>query len=96
MPATAQNKAGVDKMAGSLKFYPNPATSSINFEIKLGVDKNLSLQVFNFMGKKVYEVIPTTALSYILLDRFNRGIYIYQLKDKYGRILDSGKFQVVK
>jgi hypothetical protein len=48
------------------------------------------------MGKKVYEIIPTTALCYIPLDRFNRGVYIYQLKDKFGRILDSGKFQVVK
>lgn len=94
--AIAQNKTGVDKIAASLKFYPNPATTSINFELKLGIDKNLSLQVFNFMGKKVYEVIPTTVLSYISLDRFNRGVYIYQLKDKFGRILDSGKFQVVK
>jgi hypothetical protein len=48
------------------------------------------------MGKKVYEVIPNTAVLYISLDGFNRGVYIYQLKDKFGRIVDSGKFQVIK
>jgi hypothetical protein len=32
----------------------------------------------------------------INLTDFSRGIYIYQIRDKSGRMLDSGKFQVAK
>ena len=30
------------------------------------------------------------------LSDFSRGIYIYQLRDKSGRMVESGKFQVAK
>lgn len=30
------------------------------------------------------------------LDGLYRGIYIFQLRDKYGKVIDSGKFQVVR
>lgn len=29
-------------------------------------------------------------------DNYYRGLYIFQLRDKDGRIIESGKFQVVK
>ena len=32
----------------------------------------------------------------INLNEYQRGLYIYQIKDRTGRIVDSGKFQVVK
>jgi hypothetical protein len=32
----------------------------------------------------------------INLTDFSRGVYIYQLKDKTGRMVESGKFQVSK
>ncbi len=48
------------------------------------------------MGKKVYEVKTSVGLLNISLDGFNRGVYIYQLRDKTGRILESDKFQVVR
>ncbi|MFT3680034.1 MAG: T9SS type A sorting domain-containing protein [Ferruginibacter sp.] len=80
-----------------VKFYPNPATSVINFELQRSADKSATLQLFNFMGKKVYEAVPGTQERMIVsLDGFFRGVYIYQLRDKFGQIIDSGKFQVVK
>ncbi len=40
----------------TLRFYPNPATSFITFEdILRKYDKNYTIQIFNFLGKKVYE-----------------------------------------
>ena len=48
------------------------------------------------MGKKVYELIPTTQRINVSLSNFYRGVYIYQLRDKAGKIIDSGRFQVVK
>jgi dihydroorotase len=77
-----------------IKFYPNPATTYINIELQRATQKNSSFQVFNFLGKKVVELQDVTAKTRIDLSTFSRGIYIYQLKDKSGRIVESGKFQI--
>ena len=78
------------------KFYPNPATTAINFDFLTGFEKPYSLQLFNFMGRKVYEIGSSLQHVVIPLNGFFRGVYIYQVRDRNGKILDSGKFQVVK
>lgn len=95
----AQNKIAVDNgdpSAKLIKFYPNPATTAINFEFLRGYDKSFSLQLYNFMGKKVLNVPTLAQLNYLSLNGFYRGVYIFRLSDKNGNIVDSGKFQVVK
>ena len=79
-----------------LKFYPNPATSAINFDFSRGYDRSYSLQIFNFMGKKIYHLKNPSPTNYIGLEEFYRGIYIFQLRDKNGSIVESGKFQVIR
>jgi hypothetical protein len=83
-------------VAKVLKFYPNPATSVINFDISKAGDNLYTMQLFNFMGRKVGETVANSEKISFLLDGFYRGVYIYQLRDKAGKIVDSGKFQVVK
>lgn len=85
-----------EPVAKLLKPYPIPATSVINFDFVYGYDKSYSLQIYNFMGKKINEVNKVLPKITVPLDEFYRGIYIYQLRDKNGKIVDSGKFQVVK
>ena len=68
----------------------------INFDFQRGYDASYSLLIFNFMGKKIYELKNTPSRININLEDFYRGIYIYQLRDKSGIILESGKFQVIK
>jgi len=94
----AQNKTqgSGEPVAKLIKPYPIPATTAINFDFLYGYDKSFSLQIYNFMGKKVNEVNKVPPRITIPLDDFYRGIYIYQLRDKDGKIIDSGKFQVVK
>ena len=48
------------------------------------------------MGKKIIEQNNIPPRINLPLDDFYRGIYVYQLRDKEGKIIDSGKFQVVK
>ena len=79
-----------------IKFYPNPATSIINFDFQKGYDKSYNFQIFNFLGKKVFEINDVTPRTIVNLTDFYRGIYIFQLKDKSGKMIDSGKFQVSK
>jgi hypothetical protein len=78
-----------------LKFYPNPASGMINFEFLKPVQKDLTLQVFSFIGKKVFEMNGVSQKTTVPLNDFFRGVYIFQLRDKTGRIVESGKFQVV-
>ena len=79
-----------------IKFYPNPATSIINFDFQRDYDKSYNFQIYNFLGKKVFEVNNVTPKTVVNLTDFYRGVYIFQLKDKSGKMIDSGKFQVSK
>ena len=86
-----------DYQVRTVKCYPNPATSVINFEFA-NTDKTNTLQIFSFTGKKMTEQQPLSSskITITLGNDFYRGIYIFQLRDKTGRLIESGKFQVVK
>jgi len=51
--AQAKTPAQGEPIAKLLKPYPIPATTAINFEFQYGYDKSFSLQIYNFMGKKI-------------------------------------------
>jgi hypothetical protein len=46
------------------------------------------------VGKKVLELNNIGPKTIVDLTDFYRGIYIFQLRDKNGKVIDSGKFQV--
>jgi len=94
--AQTKNPAQGEPIAKLIKPYPIPATTVINFDFQYGYDKSFSLQIYNFMGKKIIEYTKMLPRIIVPLDDFYRGIYVYQLRDKEGKIIDSGKFQVVK
>ncbi len=80
-----------------MRYYPNPAVSVVNFEFLKPAPKGLTLQIYNFVGKKVFETTIISQKTTIQLNEiFLRGVYIYQVRDKSGRIVESGKFQVNK
>lgn len=79
----------------TVKFYPNPATSYINFEFDKNYDNTYSVFIFNFIGKKVDEIKVTDKKITVSLSNYYRGVYIFQLRDKQGAIIESGKFQVI-
>ena len=79
-----------------VRFYPNPATTVINFDFQRNTDRGYSIQIYSFLGRKMYEQSNLADKTTISLAEFTRGVYIYQLRDKTGRIIESGKFQVSK
>jgi len=80
-----------------VRFYPNPATSVINFDFQKEYEQGYSIQIFNaILGRKMYELANMPERMSVNLNDFSRGIYIYQLRDKSGRMIESGKFQVAK
>jgi len=94
--ATAQVKILTGESAKYIRFYPNPAVSSINFEFQKDYNRSFSLQIYNFIGKKVMDVATVTPKLNVPLTDFYRGVYIYQLRDRTGNIVESGRFQVIK
>lgn len=90
------NAGGTDNVVKQVHFFPNPASSFINFEFKDINLSNYSLKVFNFIGKKVLEVNSLSQRTVVNLNDFFRGVYIFQLTDRNGQVVESGKFQVVK
>ena len=92
-----QNREPVQDVAQRImKLYPNPAVSFIKFDFQKNYEKGYTLQVMNFIGRQVQEVKNINASTTLDLSIFNRGVYIYQLKDQSGRVVESGKFQVTK
>ncbi|WP_160290193.1 T9SS type A sorting domain-containing protein [Flavihumibacter solisilvae] len=80
----------------AIKFYPNPAITQITFDFPRDLEENCTFEIYNFLGKKVYELKNITQKATVELSQFYRGIYIFQLRDKTGRIIQSGRFQVAK
>jgi hypothetical protein len=79
-----------------LKLYPNPAVTFIKIEFQKNFNNGYTLQIINFLGKQVYESKAVNASTTLDLTAYIRGVYIYQLKDQSGKVVESGKFQVSK
>ncbi len=94
--AQVTNRNAVQATAKMVKFFPNPATTFINFEFQKIQEKTYSLQVFNFLGKKILDLTELTPRTQVNLTNYTRGVYIFQLKDKTGKVVESGKFQIEK
>lgn len=93
----AQSKPTVKtELEKTVKFYPNPAISYINFEFDKNYNNENSLIIYNFLGKKVLEQKLGEQKINVSLRNFFRGIYIFQLCDQQGKVIESGKFQVAK
>jgi len=86
--------SSTDPVTRVTKFYPNPAISQITFDFDQNFDKTYSFQVYNFVGKKVLDIPAVNQKTVVNVSDFYRGVYIFQLRDKTGKMIDSGKFQV--
>ena len=95
--ANSQNRINsTNEEVKLIKFYPNPAISQITFNFERGYDKSYSFQIFNFIGKKIFEVSSLAPKTIVNLSEFYRGFYIFQVRNKAGKIIESGRFQVSK
>jgi hypothetical protein len=94
LESKSQTNRVPEPIARVIKFYPNPAVSQITFDFDQNLDKTCSFQVYNFVGKKVIDLPSVNQKTVINVTDFYRGVYIFQLRDKTGKMVDSGKFQV--
>jgi hypothetical protein len=87
----------VGMQSSILRFYPNPATTNITFDFQRSYEKGYSLQIYNaVLGRKMIEQSNITEKVIVDLSNFTRGVYVYQLIDRTGKLVETGKFQVSK
>ena len=77
-----------------VRVYPNPAQSYITIDLQNSYQKGLTIVVYSFLGKKMYENQIVTEKTTLTLTDYNRGIYVYHITDPSGKLLFTGKFQV--
>lgn len=95
--AQSKGSSSVGAQVPIVRFYPNPATTVINFDFQKAYEQGYSIQIFNaILGRKMFDQTNMPERTIINLSDFPRGMYIYQLRDKSGRMVESGKFQVAK
>jgi hypothetical protein len=77
-------------------FFPNPATTFINFEFKNPVEKGSVLEVYSFLGRRMANINVVSRRMTVTLNEYVTGIYVFQLRDAAGRVVETNKFQVAK
>ena len=95
-PAQELRTPTSDGKKSIMKIYPNPAVSFIKFDFQKDYERGYTLHVINFIGRQVQEVKNLNASTTLDLSSFSRGVFIYQLKDQTGKLIESGKFQVAR
>jgi hypothetical protein len=95
--ATRASFTSAGTQPGILRFYPNPATTNITFDFQRSYDKGYSILIYNaVLGRKMLEQTNIPEKISVDLGNFTRGVYVYQLIDKTGKLVETGKFQVSK
>lgn len=79
-----------------LKVYPNPASSQINFEVLNNNEGAYEIIVYNFLGKRLDDLKNVSGTRQLDLSNYFSGIYIYQVRDQKGNLVESGKFNVIR
>jgi len=74
--------------------YPNPANDLIRFKIES--NKASEITIYDPTGKIVSTSKVEGKITVVRLDKFNTGLYIYQVKDSKGNVLHVQKMNVIK
>lgn len=80
--------------AKTVRFFPNPASTTITFELKEPAEHGTVLQVFSFLGRQVLSIPVTGNRITVNVTDLIKGVYIFQLRTSNGRVIETNKFQV--
>ncbi|HXB13514.1 MAG TPA: T9SS type A sorting domain-containing protein [Bacteroidia bacterium] len=85
---------GINELSDKSKtlVYPNPCTTQITF--KYGTEFAKYIVVFDITGRQVVETTMENGSVSLNTSVYAKGIYLFQVNDKSGNMLDRGKFLV--
>lgn len=76
----------------TVKCFPNPALSSLSFDIPF--EEDISLKIFNSLGQQTAVFVNYKNLSQLDVSELSSGVYVYQITTKSKNY--SGKFVIAK
>ncbi len=86
-------EVGGDTKAPFVRVYPNPTSSTLNFEFEQAINESSIISIYNTLGQKVKEVVIYKSQNsfFVNLNEFENGIYFYQISSR-NRDMLRGKF----
>ena len=76
--------------AKQISVYPNPAQNDLNI-LNLETTKEAFVRIYNVFGQLQKEVFIEEETNHISISELNKGMYLYQITDIKGRLLNTGK-----
>lgn len=74
-----------------IKLFPNPSQLTVTISVKIDAQKPYSIQVFNTTGVFIKEAKTWKAETMVSIADLNRGMYLVQIVDAYGKVLKVEK-----
>ncbi|MCE3295065.1 MAG: hypothetical protein K0R65_779 [Crocinitomicaceae bacterium] len=86
---------GLEEVAqlNGIKYYPNPASELINFEVN---DAVKTIRIVDFTGKLISETSVKNAVETVSLEGLSNGVYFFSLLDEQNKLVLTDKFVVNK
>ncbi len=82
------------KVKNSILVYPNPASSSLFFEIN---DPNVfSIKVLDLSGRIIEQRIINNLKEEFQLNNYSNGMYLYQILNEENKIIQISTFNILK
>ncbi len=73
------------------KIYPNPVNDKLNI-LSINSIKETDIRIYNTIGEMVKESLMNKDLTTLNVSDLSKGFYFYQITDRSGKLLDTGKF----
>ncbi|MFD1552174.1 hypothetical protein DNU06_00245 [Putridiphycobacter roseus] len=77
----------------SLNVYPNPTSDIVNIQTDLNA---FNVSIYNTNGQLVYTANAMNSIHKVSLGEFAKGLYVVQVKDNNGLVLQTEKLSVIK
>jgi len=94
---TVNAVVGINSIVSHSEFvlYPNPVSSDI-LNIEMSFKGEAVFNVFDMLGKQIKSVTLKDDLNRVNVSELSTGMYMYQVIDKRGTMLNNGNFTVAK
>jgi hypothetical protein len=93
--ATVDGVNEVSVAPASVSVYPNPATNEVHFNVTSSGMTGY-INVFDMTGQKVSTVDTHNNFATLNSSQLASGLYFYQLYDRAGSLMKTGKFSIYK
>lgn len=86
------NLSEIHAAAKTVKVYPNPAKSFINFEYEY--NKASMITIYDITGKKVMQTNHDGINTQVDISALNNGLYLYDIRTSTSEVIKTGKFNI--